>query len=149
MTDPLTREVLKEKLLDLRRPDPTELEHGKTVEVFTDDLLQLIDTYTQQQWETQEAIRKDQLARAEKIVQAKVLEARAEELGAAYAGLMNEPEHRLVVVIHQMKDRLADLQKQLEGGEMSANNFYFAYQIGNKWYGWDAMAGSVGRPQRR
>lgn len=114
MTNPLTREVLKEKLLDLRRPDPTELEHGKTVEVFTDDLLQLIDTYTQQQWETQEAIRKDQLARAEKIVQAKVLEARAEELGAAYAGLMNEPEHRLVVVIHQMKDRLADLQKQLE-----------------------------------
>ncbi len=47
-------------------------------------------------------------------MQAKVLEARAEELGAAYAGLMNEPEHRLVVVIHQMKDRLADLQKQLE-----------------------------------
>jgi len=23
---------------------------------------------------------------------------------------------------------------------MSANNFYFAQQIGNKWYGWDEMA---------
>ncbi len=27
---------------------------------------------------------------------------------------------------------------------MSANNFYFAYQIGNKWYGWDAMAEAWG-----
>ncbi len=126
MTAPLTREELEGKVEDVISSITTSsVDQGyngvrdiQTIVIgkrkAKQAVLQLIDTYTQQQWETQEAIRKDQLARAEKIVQAKVLEARAEELGAAYAGLMNEPEHRLVVVIHQMKDRLADLQKQLE-----------------------------------
>lgn len=27
---------------------------------------------------------------------------------------------------------------------MSANNFYFAHQVGNKWYGWDEMAEAWG-----
>lgn len=44
-TQPLNDDTLREKLLTLKRPAATELEHGKTLEVFTDDLLPLFHQY--------------------------------------------------------------------------------------------------------
>lgn len=41
----LSESELREKLLSLRRPDQTDLVYGKTLEVFTDDLIQLITKY--------------------------------------------------------------------------------------------------------
>lgn len=86
MTAPLTREELCNAVKEYGKRKVHIQGTTGTVRMVpgesdVDAIMQLIDTYTQQQWEAQEAIRKDQLARAEKVCKARVL-----EIEKAYGG---------------------------------------------------------------